>query len=121
MSHDVDLPVQQRLELLGQTDEIQKGAVGLHVDHQIEIARRTVVAARDRSEHAHVPRTMPGGNVDDRIALLFEVHGGSTSDIVDRHHSTPSPAALSGLLERRTSIGTNTSPARKLVHEAYEH
>ena len=58
MSHDIDVPVQQRLEILGQTDEIQKGAVGLHVDQQVEIARWTVVAARDRSEHAHVPCTM---------------------------------------------------------------
>jgi len=88
VSHDVDVPVKQSLEILGQTHDIRRersDSTSAAGRDRLPHGRRR---ARDRSEHAYVPRTMSGGNVDDRVALLLKVHGSGARDIVDRHHRT---------------------------------
>ncbi len=93
------------LEILGQTDKIQEGAVGLHADQQVEVACRTVDATRDRSEHAHAAGAVSCANVDNRVALLLEVLGSVPRDIVDRRHYGASPSCAVRRLTETTCFG----------------
>jgi hypothetical protein len=41
----------------------------LHVDEKVDVTIPTSGAARDRSEHPHLSRTMPSGNVENLASL----------------------------------------------------
>jgi hypothetical protein len=74
---------EQFFKILLEPDQVKEGSIRVHLDQQVQIASRTVVAAGDRAEQPHVSRTVPRRNPDDLIANAFEVHCEYLALIVD--------------------------------------
>lgn len=74
---DVHLAVEQFLEVLTEGDEIQQGALWVHVDQQVDIAVRPILAAGNRTKETQVARTVCCCEPDDLVPLALQIHGTS--------------------------------------------
>jgi hypothetical protein len=62
-------------ELLSKRDEIEQRAFRLHVDQQLEIALRPLIATRDRTEQANVSSSVSCCDVSDLVSFVLDIHG----------------------------------------------
>ena len=74
-SQHIDLARQEFLEVLTKADKIQQRPIGIHVNQEIEIARRTRIAARYRSKHSDIARTVFGSDFENGASSALNVHG----------------------------------------------
>ena len=75
VSQDVYVAPEELFQILLETDEVEEGSVVVHLDQQIDVAVGLVVAARDGTEDAHVPRAVRGGNAQNLVAGPVNCHG----------------------------------------------
>jgi hypothetical protein len=73
-SHDIDFAQQQSSSSCPR-DEIEQRAFRLHVDQQLEIALRPLIATRGRTEQADVSRSVSCCDVSDLISFVLDIHG----------------------------------------------
>ena len=94
--NEIDLAAQQEFKLLDQCEIVAEPAMLGQIDQQIDVAVRTLLAAGHRAEQAQVRRTVPRGNLVQRVAVLLEFfaqgHGlipVSSEDIAWFHEHCP--------------------------------
>ena len=71
--HEIDFSVQQGFDFLGEGEVVAEAAILRKVDQQIDIAVRTLLAAGDGAEQAEVRRTVPRGDLVQRVVAVAEV------------------------------------------------
>ncbi len=69
---NVDVAPQQLREIDDKRSTIEKAVIGRHVDEEIDVALRIAITAHNRSEHAHVRRSVLGRNRQDPSSHSFE-------------------------------------------------
>ena len=79
-SERYDLPdhatTEELLEILGEADEIEERASGLHRDQEIDVALGVGFATGGRAEKPHVTGAMSGREAEDRGAVPLEQRSG---------------------------------------------
>lgn len=75
LSQYIDLAGKEFLKILTKANQIQQRPIGIHVNQEIEIARRTRIAARYRSEYSDVACTVLGGDFQNGASSALNVHG----------------------------------------------
>lgn len=67
VAEHVNMGAKHVLQVLPQAHEIDQAATRLHLDQQVNVARRIRVPAHHRAEHTHIARTVLGGVSQDLL------------------------------------------------------
>ena len=71
--NDINGAAECFLEIEDQFAEVEDAALSVHIYQKIQVAARPSVAARNRPEHADVPRSVSLSNSDDLLAASAKV------------------------------------------------
>lgn len=70
----VNLSVEEVFEVLTEPHEIEKGASGLHLYQQIQVAIRAILSSNDRAEQTDIAGAVGRRDSQNLVPFVLEVH-----------------------------------------------